>query len=446
MADPHFRNAAAPAWPRRGQRLVHQLSAVDTGQWNAGQHAVAVSRGAVEGATPSAARRLRPGAAGMTRLATAAAVSVPLPAAAPTPRSADRIGFLDGFRAVAILAVLGFHYYARYADDPRGMYPFGDAWSGFPPFEYGYYGVHLFFAVSGFVITLTLMRCETVAEFAVRRLARLWPTMLVCASLSYLFLLAFPWYFTPRAASFLPSLTFIDGRYFERLLPGTEFGWMDGAYWSLFVEIRFYALAAVLYFVHRTRFLAHTLSFFLLAVGAYWLLSALQQGHAAGVLRNLLILAYLPWFLFGIAAHCLWSGRDGWAAALAAAAFAALAADVVAAGQWQELTVAAGVCGLFWLCLRFAAVRRVFSMRWLTAIGVSSYSLYLLHQYIGVTLTAMLARAWAVPPAAALGLPVLTAAAMLLAAGLIYRYWESPLNAWIVRWYLRGGGVAVPAR
>lgn len=383
----------------------------------------------------------------MTQMDAVAAGSVANPGvAASVPRPANRIGFLDGFRAVAILAVLGFHYYSRFGSDPRGIYPFGDAWSGFPLFEYGYYGVHLFFSVSGFVITLTLMRCETVMEFAVRRLARLWPTMLVCACLSYLFLLAFPWYFPQRAANFLPSLTFIDGRYFERLFPGSEFDWIDGAYWSLFVEIRFYVLAAALYFIGRARFLAHTLLFSLAAFGAYWALEISQHERAASVIHELLFLAYLPWFLFGIAAHCLWSGKQGWAAGLAATAFLPLVAGAAIAGEWADLTVAILVCILFWVCFRFAAARNFFSMRWLTAIGVSSYSLYLLHQDIGVTLTSVLAKTWSVPPVVSLGLPVLTAATMITVAGLIYRYWEGPLNTLIVRSYLGAGTAATPAR
>lgn len=442
--------AAAPgveAVAESGLCARYLIAAVDAGDRDAGQSDIAVSgNGTAVREVGSGAIRAAPMARGMTRLAATAADSVAHPGVAPSTRSASRIGFLDGFRAVAILAVLGFHYYSRYGSDPRGIYPFGDAWSGFPPFAYGYYGVHLFFAVSGFVITLTLMRCETAGEFAVRRLARLWPTMLVCACLTYLFVQAFPLYFPRRLADFAPSLTFIDGRYFERLFPGSKFDWMDGAYWSLFVEIRFYALAAAMYFIARARFLVHMVLYSLATFGAYWLLLLAQHVRAADTIHDVLFLAYLPWFLFGIAAHCLWSGKRRWAAALAATGFLSLAAGAAVAGEWGDPVVAIGVCVLFWLCLRSAAVRKFFSMRWLTAMGVSSYSLYLLHQNIGVTLTSVLAQTWAVPPVVALGLPVLTAAAMTIVAGMIYRYWESPLNAWIVRSYLGAGSVATPAR
>ena len=84
-------------------------------------------------------------------------------------------------------------------------------------------------------------------------------------------------------------------------------------------------------------------------------------------------------------------------------------------------------------------------MRWLTAIGVSSYSLYLLHQNIGVTLTSVLSRSLQASPIASLGVPVLTAAIMICVARLIYRYWEGPLNTLIVRSYRRAGSVAEPA-
>jgi peptidoglycan/LPS O-acetylase OafA/YrhL len=74
---------------------------------------------------------------------------------------AERIGHLDGLRGIAILAVVGYHYYARFADHAQLFYPYGNVWSGFILFEYGYYGVHLFFAISGFVIALSLERCRS---------------------------------------------------------------------------------------------------------------------------------------------------------------------------------------------------------------------------------------------------------------------------------------------
>ena len=140
--------------------------------------------------------------------------------------SPARMAHLDGLRGVAILSVLGFHYFTCF----QSIVPYGGAWAEFPPFRWGHLGVHLFFAISGFVIAMTLERCTGLDDFAVRRFARLWPTMLLCSLLSYatLSLLPSPW--PPKPADFLPSLSFIDGFVWNKLIPGLDAGWIDVAY------------------------------------------------------------------------------------------------------------------------------------------------------------------------------------------------------------------------
>lgn len=357
------------------------------------------------------------------------------PVALPVHVTQPRIDFLDGFRGIAILLVIFYHYYSFYASDPRHMYPFGALWSDVPLFEYGLYGVHLFFAVSGFVISLTLLRCATLPEFAVRRFARLWPTMLLCACITFVFLTVFPQYWPQRLSNFLPSLTFIEGQNFERVFEGTEFDWIDGAYWSLFVEVRFYLIAAVLYFLDRARFQRSVFIASLIIFSAYWTLELAEQTRAAHIVHDLLIPVYLPWFLFGIAGHCLWTGKRNWAATLTVTAFLPLVLTAIAFGTWKDFAVAAAICGLFLLSFGSAAARQILSSPWLTSVGVASYSLYLLHQNIGVTATSLIARYWSVPPVLALGLPLLVATALILAAHVIFHRWETPLNAWIVKRY-----------
>lgn len=118
---------------------------------------------------------------------------------------AGRIAFLDGFRGIAILPVTGFHYFTRYAADPRHIVPYSDALAGVRINEYGFYGVMLFFAVSGFVIAITLDHTHNFLEFVVRRFARLWPTMLVCSIITFLVLLIWPLFWQRFATDFLVS-------------------------------------------------------------------------------------------------------------------------------------------------------------------------------------------------------------------------------------------------
>ena len=56
-----------------------------------------------------------------------------------------RLTSLDGLRGIAILFVMGFHYFYALADG--ATYPYGDTFANFFAFKYGYLGVELFFII-----------------------------------------------------------------------------------------------------------------------------------------------------------------------------------------------------------------------------------------------------------------------------------------------------------
>ena len=87
---------------------------------------------------------------------------------------------IDGLRAVAVLSILGFH--------------FAPAWvSG------GFFGVDVFFVISGFLITRIVLRevdnsTFDIFEFYVRRIRRIFPALglvlISCLAIGWLVLLA----------------------------------------------------------------------------------------------------------------------------------------------------------------------------------------------------------------------------------------------------------------
>lgn len=93
-----------------------------------------------------------------------------------------KVAEVQGLRAIAILLVAGYHYFAGWTVpiDGNNLYPGTFA----PLFKYTYLGVELFFMVSGFVISMTLLRTPTMRQFAIKRFIRLWPALVV----------ALPWY------------------------------------------------------------------------------------------------------------------------------------------------------------------------------------------------------------------------------------------------------------
>lgn len=139
----------------------------------------------------------------------------------------QRLGVLDGYRALAILLVLGFHYCSRWTP-PRAsenLYPYGDL--------------------------LRVINSKDWQDFALRRTARLVPSMFLCSIVTYAILTLLPIkYFEPTLIDFVPSLSFIEPALWEKAL-GTPIRAIDGAYWSLFVEVKFYFWACLLFFVFK---------------------------------------------------------------------------------------------------------------------------------------------------------------------------------------------------
>src|SRR5690606_8749798 len=94
----------------------------------------------------------------------------------------------------------------------------------------------------------------------------------------------------------------------HRIFPGLNSGWIDGAYWSLFVEVRFYLLAAVCYFSGRAAFWRLFPILATMAVVAYSLAGLLQYPEIATNIGDATIAPYLPWFVLGLSMYCRWRG------------------------------------------------------------------------------------------------------------------------------------------
>lgn len=145
---------------------------------------------------------------------------------------------IDGFRAVAVFAVIFHHYYPDV-------------------FPSGYVGVDVFFVISGYVITLQLSRrpdsrwVDYLGDFYSRRVRRLLPALLLCiaiTSAAFIFLTTRPQAEVFRTGSFslvgLSNLYLLDRSrdYFSlqaQLNPFTHT-------WSLGVEEQFYIVYPLL--------------------------------------------------------------------------------------------------------------------------------------------------------------------------------------------------------
>lgn len=325
--------------------------------------------------------------------------------------SSKRLVGIDALRAIAALAVVLFHYTTRY--DAL----FGHAGAPLLSLPWGWLGVNLFFAISGFVIFMTLERTRRPLDFVVSRCSRLYPAYWAAIALT----------FAITHAGDLPGEQVSLGTALVNLSMLQQFVHVpsvDGVYWTLAVELLFYAWMLLLF---RLRMLEriHLFVALVLALKLLYHFCALRGIDLPWIAGRLLLIDTMPWFGAGIMAYRLATGAGSMRADLAviAAAAATLAiADRDGPGMALLLVgCAALVVG--------AARGRVAFLRWrpLVGLGGISYALYLVHENIGWTVIRLAERA-GLHPNAAIALALVTSLALAL---LVTRLVEQPMLAWI---------------
>ncbi len=325
-----------------------------------------------------------------------------------------RLTELDALRGIGALSVVLFHLTTRYPQ----VFPKADP----VPFSFwaGEYRVMLFFALSGFAIFFTLERASGVMDFAVNRFSRLFPAYWAALPL----VLAFVWLgdvkplqITPLAM--LANITMLQGFLY---LPA-----IDGAYWTLTVELGFYASMLGLWLLLRKKF--DRLEPMLIP----WLglkgLMFVWQGMPSRV-AMLLVLQFLPYFVIGMLYYRIWSGQRRWQQQIP---YFLAALGVLAWTEALDLfLVGCVLVALFGLVL--AGALRFLSVRPLLWLGTISYPLYLVHENIGFVIL-LKSQAAGLDHWTALALAL--AVIVPLAAALHYAV-EMPASRWISsRWTAR---------
>lgn len=283
----------------------------------------------------------------------------------PTTRakSKSRQDNIDLLRAIAIISVLIYHYTTRF---PASFYGVASVPFTFP---WGHHGVDLFFAVSGFCIFMTLDSSSSLENFWARRIARIQPAYVVAIVITTTTLMLFP--LPDRPVSW--PIAFSNMLWFN-LIP--HWPQIDGAYWSLVVELKFYLLIGLIYYAMRGR-----------NVSVAWLMVCVlgASGRIANpiitnITDNLFISDYAPSFLAGILAWEWTRLNRSHAYAIGILTGALLLMDP----RFED----GHVFGVLLGAGAFAVLRmgRLKVPRPITFVGLVSYSLYLLHQNIGLLL------------------------------------------------------------
>lgn len=375
--------------------------------------------------------------------------STPLASSPPQPSSAaaaadatTRLAWLDALRGIAALVVAFQHAGYRYVPEL--------VWEIHRWFDPGTFGVTVFFLVSGYIVPASLSRTGNVRRFWISRLFRIYPLLMFASAVIVVLALTgvVRWRvgLSDHAA---PTVAIAHATMLQDLLYVPS---MINVLWTLSYEMAFYLLVVALFTcgIH-TRPTGIAAGFALAAVALGGLLPVAALSRTIGID---IVVAGASVAMVG-AIGCAMSGRAAvrTAGALAGGALSLVLVTVNGrVGPWQGLAVlaamftgtaiyqaerryasrrvVAAVAGLVLVCsviagvwhsrswrlppaegvyfqrawtltlvlaaLIFAAamaLRRTRLPRWLTGLGVISYSVYLLHPILFLVLDQIIGRA-----------------------------------------------------
>lgn len=345
--------------------------------------------------------------------------------------SPNRVETIDVFRGVAILLVVLYHFTARLPADAMNV-----TGAPAPAAYFGWCGVYVFFAISGYCIYLTLERSATLALFLARRFSRLYPAFLAAALFLFAYGMLVPLPSIPDAGFHERVSTLLDLT--MNLLFVGDGRWINGSFWSIAVEIKFYAgLALLAALIPDRRRLATVFAWLSLAAAPFWVVAMLYQFATGSRLPQALIgiatiAPYLPFFAIGILARMLKPATPLTITLLALCLVEAALVTLFTGFDGSTDVVAAVVTTVLTMVLLGALVAFAAGMpiphvpvlsRALAGVGFVSFSWYLLHENLGVSFLFNLNRA----------LPNVLAVPLAMAATLLIAWVFSELVEWRFR-------------
>jgi peptidoglycan/LPS O-acetylase OafA/YrhL len=289
----------------------------------------------------------------------------------------NRVNEIDLLRFLAALTVVFFHYAFRgHAADSLCVFNYPAL---IPAAKYGYLGVNLFFMISGFVIYMTVAT-GSLRHFVVSRAARLYPAFWICCTVTFIIALSIGgarfhvtgWQYALN----MVSLGSANG------VPA-----IDGAYWSLLVEIKFYMIVAFAIALGATKREE-------LALWVWSIVTIVIDVFHIESMRSVFISDYASYFIAGATCFLVWRNGPSFSRILliflswALSTKRALATAVGVADYYKvEIShcVVAIIVGLFFILMLIVALKCTGPLRTqrFATLGGLSYPLYLVHQFVG---------------------------------------------------------------
>ena len=308
---------------------------------------------------------------------------------------------IDFLRFVACASVVIWHFTAQRSE----LLPYGYLVTG-PPWNLGWVGVNLFFIISGYVVSHTLLKSYSVRDFILKRLTRIYIPLWLILPIVFL-----GQYFIPDSifknrsslANLLGSMTLVPPSVLN--LPNIiNFDWLTGVLWTLKVEMVFYILCYILFnfFPHKKivlyLVLICTLTSILLLVVLNFNLNYINQIEV--VLKGLGF-DYLPWFVLGMLfyeqkvlrrnLHLMIFLFLGFALAISVSK-KVFSLSYIAESVVVVFIAESAVVVLFVLVVFQNKNSKLVKLKIFQVLGFSSYEMYLIHQGLGIPILIFLVK------------------------------------------------------
>ncbi|MDB5157647.1 MAG: hypothetical protein JWR50_2354 [Mucilaginibacter sp.] len=286
---------------------------------------------------------------------------------------------LDYLRGLAALSVVIFHYTYGY---DNGLHKLSN--NKFY-LTYGNLGVQLFFIISGFVISMTLERTKTSLDFFVSRFSRLYPAYWGGMFLTIIFVSLFANPFEYDKVTLKQILINIT-----MLQHWVKVKDIDAVYWTLSVELTFYFLMWLLFYLKKLKYIEY--------VSIAWLLLSFFDWTfglpGRNILEQIFILQYIPMFIAGIVFYNIRITRKTTPLRVFLLFFS-LVVESIILKKFTHSLIPTFIVSLFYVFF-IAIIKDSFVIKEnkiLLFFGNISYSLYLIHENIGLTLEYQIRKA-----------------------------------------------------
>jgi peptidoglycan/LPS O-acetylase OafA/YrhL len=293
---------------------------------------------------------------------------------------------LDGLRAIAVFSIIIYH---------ANITIFGNE-----IFKSGFFGVDIFFVISGYLITLTILNELTntgtfsFSHFYEKRIRRIFPTLffVIFVSIPFAWIYLVPNNLIDYFKSIITSLSFSSNFYFW--FSGKQFG-MDGLKpflhtWSLSVLVQYYIifpLCLYILFKYFRKFLIY-----ILIIGLLISLVLADWGSKNHSSFNFFVLPTRIWELLAGSILAYFEIINGHRSKnkmlnslLPSIGFLLIGCSLLFFNvkmfhpSFYTLTPIIGVCLIIWFSNKDELTTKILSNKLFVAIGLISYPLYLWH-------------------------------------------------------------------